>query len=235
MRPTRGSAARLARGLARFGRPWTKGDVIALGILLATVAGVVALIVVSSGDSTKRGPRVSLRSVAYRLGVRPETVKVVGFAAGLDAGDLIYAIARPQGTAASWWSAAAVPAHPDGQWAASIVIEPPTTKELSVQAVDLESQALGEQSGAPTAPPPTTGHVQTTESPKAGRKLQESAEQESSKEEAPRSGAEGPTAPGGSSPETRASPEAPSSLAERGPNAMGIRATSATITAKPTQ
>jgi hypothetical protein len=210
---------------------WPRNDRLALGIFLGTLLAVVVAVVtlyfiVSSGSSERKAPVVGISAVTYSGPKPPQIVSVSGTATDLPAGDEVYALARPlQGRV--WFHGSAVPVHPNGSWKARIRIDPPTTAQINVVAVDVKGE---EQEAAAAAPSATSTHGSGANAAPLlgsarGHAGSSSAPEASSESEAR---TESQPVPVG---ETLS--EALSSLSEYGPHAAGVRVVSSTHLAKP--
>jgi hypothetical protein len=199
---------------------WPRNDLIALGILLATIAAVVVPVVLADsaggkgkGEAQTHGPVVALRNVSFS----PSSVSVAGTATGVPPGEDVYAIARAAG-AGRWYAASAVPVHPDGDWTAVIPIDPPVTSKLKVIALTAEGETPPEAGAAAEAEPGSSSEG-------SGGSAEAPAEVYKEQAEPPETGS--PTA---------AAPSLPTRLemlAEEGPSAGGVGTVSKPVTGTP--
>jgi len=180
------------------GRSWNQP--LAVGLVTGAVAAaatVTAAIISSSGaDKTSsvssaafRPPGLTVDAVTFGKGTNgQEVVTVDGSAHGLQSGDLVYAIAKPQDelaarpatpsaqatspaqTAASgsrWFASAGTQPDKNGRWATEIIVSSQAT--LTVQAVEMpptvSAASTTETSGPPSASPPGSAGTTSSASP----------------------------------------------------------------------
>jgi predicted Ser/Thr protein kinase len=147
----------------------------ALALVLVSIVVAVAVAVFGK-SSGSRTPGVTLGGVTFASGPNhAELVKAYGTASAVPAGDLVYALARPSGvTPPRWYASTGSEPRNGGRWSAEIVIRPPSTAPVTVQAVEMAS------AGASRAPCPqpstqcrspgpglTAQHVLSEEGPRA--------------------------------------------------------------------
>jgi hypothetical protein len=195
----------MARPQRLFARAWTRWSdrlwgtparlAVTLTVASVMAGGIIALVIrvfLSPGPSK---PSVEVHGVTPSpSGSHPQKLEVYGSASGIEAGNQVFAIARPRGSEGTWFPAPAVPPRPDGAWTATIVIKPSTSIPLSVYGVALPHTV---------SPPPAAASPPANASPEAGP--------ESNSTQIP----------------------ATQVLTAEGPDAIGVRAVSKTVTATP--
>jgi hypothetical protein len=157
------------------------------GIL--TTGGLTA----SPGSATS--PFVAIGSVSFRNGTRGEVVTVIGTVRGLPPGDVVYAVAKPQSITGTgrkpsiasptaslaaeapgtsrWFASTGSDPTASGMWIAIIVIVPPPTFPLTIQAVTLlptapttsETETASTLASAPETTPLTSAATATSTEP----------------------------------------------------------------------